>query len=366
MITVRRAAFVVVCLSLPALPLHAADFEVTRYDDPTPDDCLDEDCSLREAAIAANADTGADRILLSAGTYLLAIPGISENLSATGDLDLTQDVEIVAPGATMSILDGGALDRVLEVSGALTEVTIRGLTIRNSGASQIGVLLLSGSLTIEDSEIRANGTHGIQSASGSLTLRRSTIAENGGTGLLAFGSVGLELVNVTISENAGEELTVQASAAFDCSHCTIQDTDDGDTEVTAASSVALRFTNSIVAGNCLSTDGAIDSQGGNLEGPGDTCSFDQGSDQFSIADLQLGALADEGGPTRTQMPGSGSAAVSGALDAACASDDQRGADRPDVDCDAGADEREAARPGTPLFHDGFVQGDTEAWDFTFP
>ena len=45
--------------------------------------------SLREAVIAANAQPGADTIIVPAGTYKLTTAGSDEDMAATGDLDIT-------------------------------------------------------------------------------------------------------------------------------------------------------------------------------------------------------------------------------------------------------------------------------------
>ena len=71
----------------------AATFTVTKTAD-TNDGICDGDCSLREAIIAANANPGADTIILPAGIYTLTIPGTGEQAAATGDLDITQPVTI--------------------------------------------------------------------------------------------------------------------------------------------------------------------------------------------------------------------------------------------------------------------------------
>lgn len=46
---------------------EAASFQVTRFDDPVPDGCAVDDCSLREAVLAANALPGADTVRLWSG-----------------------------------------------------------------------------------------------------------------------------------------------------------------------------------------------------------------------------------------------------------------------------------------------------------
>ena len=92
----------------------------------TTDDELnaDSDCSLREAVQAANTDaavdgctagTGADTIVLSAGTYVLS-PGSTadEDNNASGDLDVLSDITIEGAGAATTVIDGNGTDRVLK------------------------------------------------------------------------------------------------------------------------------------------------------------------------------------------------------------------------------------------------------------
>jgi hypothetical protein len=316
---------------------------------------------LGTGAPAATVDP--DRILLSAGTYTLTIPGTSENLAATGDLDVTRDLEIVGPGAPFSIIDGGGLDRVFDV-GNDAELTLRGLTVRGAAASTMGVLVQPGeSLVVEDCEIRDNGGSGIQAGSGSsVVIRRTTIAHNTANGLIQVSPGSAHLENVTISENGGTELSIQNGPTLRCDHCTIQDLDDSGDELHSSSPAVVTMSNSIVLGSCGATDATLVSEGGNVESPGNTCHFDQASDQHLIADADVGALGDEGGPTPTHLPEAGSEAVAGGLDAGCLGPtDQRGAERPETDCDSGAVQAGAARPATPLFADGFEQGNRGAW-----
>jgi CSLREA domain-containing protein len=65
----------------------ATTYAVTRTDDPPPDGCLPQDCSLREAIIAANADSDPGVVSLQAGTYELTTPGTYEDAALAGDLD---------------------------------------------------------------------------------------------------------------------------------------------------------------------------------------------------------------------------------------------------------------------------------------
>jgi hypothetical protein len=99
-------------------------------------------------------------------------------------------------------------------------------------------------------------------------------------------------------------------------------------------------------GDCVTEEeGAITSNGYNIESPGDTCGFDpDGADQVDVSadDLKLGELADNGGPTMTHALGAGSVAIDVIPAEMCEVDtDQRGVTRPQgAMCDVGAFELE--------------------------
>jgi hypothetical protein len=70
--------------------------------------------------------------VLDAGAYLLTLPGIGEDASLTGDLDITDDIELHGAGADATLIDGGALDRVLDLRGSTPHaVRLQNLTVRN-------------------------------------------------------------------------------------------------------------------------------------------------------------------------------------------------------------------------------------------
>jgi hypothetical protein len=108
-----------------------ADFTVTRTDDPVPNGCTPQDCSLREAVIASNAGSSED-IALPPNTYTLSIagPGGAEQ----GDLDITSSVFIKTLGPGNAVIDAnGAVtgDRALEVNGP---TVLLGIEIANGVA----------------------------------------------------------------------------------------------------------------------------------------------------------------------------------------------------------------------------------------
>ncbi len=182
-------------------------------------DHTDGVCSLREAIIAANTDTGAadcaagsgaDTIVFDAGlaypgSIVLTIPGTDENAALTGDLDLSGTLIISGPGSSLLAIDGNQLDRVFEVLGG-ARVSMTGLQIThgdagaNSGGgfavNSTGVLTLTNSRVISNvatygggvwvggrlnathSEIALNHNGGIFNAGGAVILSNAQILSN--------------------------------------------------------------------------------------------------------------------------------------------------------------------------------------------
>lgn len=88
---------------------------------------VDGDCSLREALVAANTNSGVDdcaagadgqdTIVLRPVTYRLTIPGRGEDASETGDLDVTESAQLIggSSAGARARVDAAGLDRVLDV-----------------------------------------------------------------------------------------------------------------------------------------------------------------------------------------------------------------------------------------------------------
>ena len=166
---------------------NAATFVVTTTADTNDGACTVSLCSLRDAIIAANATSGANTITLPAGTYTLAIPGQNEDAAATGDLDVTGNVTINGAGALTTIIDGGALDRVLHVVNTGV-ATINNVTIRNGlapGASDGGGIFVSGNGTLTLSGVTVSNNHtttgigGGMLNNGTTTIANSIFSGNG-------------------------------------------------------------------------------------------------------------------------------------------------------------------------------------------
>lgn len=155
-------------------------------------------CTLRAAIQQANAWAGTDVVVLPAGIYALTVSGAGENAAASGDLDITDNLILNGAGAATTVIDGGAIDRVLDIADGVT-AQISGVTLRN------GFVLGSGG--------------GINNL-GSLTLRDSAVTDNvsapafgiAGGGIYHFSSgeaaVSLALDNVTVSGNGADNASV--------------------------------------------------------------------------------------------------------------------------------------------------------------
>ena len=163
--------------------------------------------------------------------------------------------------------------------------------------------------------------------SGTLTLTDSTVSANE-DGLGNEGT--LTVVNTTVSKSSRG---VHNEGVATLSHTTVS------TELAVALGVSnegvLTITNSLIDGSC---EGDVTSGGYNIESPGDTCGLDHTGDQPGVteAQLNLGPLADNGGPTQTHKPGDGGLG-----------DDSFAIDQiPEADCEAGADQRGEPRPET--------------------
>lgn len=187
------------------------------------------------------------------------------------------------------------------------------------GISNSGTLVLFNSTISNNSAPTAGG--GIAHLAGTMALTNSTVSENtafAGGGIASLAS--MELTHVTMSGN---------TAAMPSSNCIFSSSD----------SALVR--NSVLGCNCsrdITSPGAAD--GFNIESPGDTCGFDQPTDQVSVSveNLNLGPLQDNGGPTMTHALVPVSVAIDVIPEETCELvTDQRGITRPlGPGCDVGA------------------------------
>lgn len=281
------------------------------------------------------------------GTLMLSDSVLTNNQSNFGgaiyNLGKLTVVRSTITGNTASS-GGGAINNTC-CGGPIT-VTVIDSTIASNGAQNGGGINNNGLVTVIGSTLSgntANSGGGIANFGGNVTVRNSTLSGNtGGGGALAIGlsspdgaSV-VRLESTTIANNAGTPY-------------------GGGLYIVGTQPVTLR--NTIVAGNTTSggygpdCGGRIVSEGYNLIQSTANCQI-VGDTTGNITGVpaRLGALADNGGSTRTRapLPADQTNAASPAIDAgnpaapgsggtSCAAIDQRGNVRPvGVRCDIGA------------------------------
>jgi len=247
----------------------------------------------------------------------------------------------------------------------VTDSGFSGASTPSDGAALSGIFNREGgTATLIGSSISGSEINGIENA-GTMTVRRSTISGNGRFSVPVAGVGGIQntstatltLTNSTVSENSG-----QLAGGIDNSGGTLHvasSTVSGNTTSVGGSAIdnnnggMVTLRGSLIDGDCSQGTGTFTSIGHNVESPGDTCGFDQASDQAAVSNgaLNLDPLADNGGPTQTHALRAGSVAidqipVAACLDAegAALTEDQRGEARPESGgsmCDVGAFEVQA-------------------------
>ena len=400
--TRKHPLFLAALALLLVIPAQAAVFTPNEFGD-TADGTCDSHCTLRDAVLAANTRPGYDVILLKGGIYRLALAGAGEDLGATGDLDIRDELAIVGDAVTGTIIEGdiaapGWNDRVIDVlaEGRLEvqSVTVRqgrtsgqpGAGIRVAGELRLSRAIVTGNVaatstgggihiegedavaTIVQSTIHGNqaGAGGGLYIEGTLNLTNSTVSGNraltgSGGGLYFTEAAGGTLSNATIAFNSASNIASQKGGGI---------YEEGESPNTpTVDGPVLR--NTMVVGNAAGTGsidpyeatgrdcwGQIVSGGHNSIGDASSCldfTYEKGDIPGTIFDgfyPYLLPLGEFGGPTPTHAfegsnPGQGKGAD-------CEAQDQRGATRTGP-CDIGAFEETnqcVSGGGTLCLNDG--------------
>jgi len=165
MIRISVLAVLILAGCLPAV--HAANFAVTRADDPLPNGCQVGDCSLREAVLGANANGDSDVIQLPSGTFVLT----------RGTLAISNPVQLRGSTTTPTIIDGDGAQPLFSVTGSPT-VLLANMSLQAHGVHALD--LSRNALTTLDQVIVPNSdsqiwADSLTNGSGSLEIRRSEI-----------------------------------------------------------------------------------------------------------------------------------------------------------------------------------------------
>ena len=322
------------------------------------------DAALRAAFTTANGLAGPQTICIDSGLGAITLGGTELAYTAATTPALT----VLGNGITIS---GNNASRVLNATGPLTlnGVTITGGIVAGAG----GGVSANGNVTLTDSTISGNtattGAGGGLSANGTLVLTNSTISDNtgqgAGGGVWANGTAAL--TNSTISGNTattGAGGGLAANGTVTLVYATlVQNSSSVGANLDAAGGGLTSF-GSVVAqaggGGANCAVGSTTSNGFNFSddaSAGVSCHFDAATDLVGTSnDPNLGALENNGGPTPTRLPLSGSPLIDAIPLASCQADgasgittDQRGFPRPALNgCDIGAVEVQPAPPVAPI------------------
>jgi CSLREA domain-containing protein len=193
------------CALLSAAPVGATNYAVTvttTADGIHSPGCATTGtgtCSLRDAILFANTKAGTDSttitLLTNLTPYKLTLTGAGEDNAATGDLDIKANVTINGGGASATIIDGNAADRVFQVfpgyTVALNDVTIQNgaLASGNGGGIAMPTAAPAAAVTLTRCVVTNNhitGTGDVGggiSGTGTLTLNSTTVSNNSAANL---------------------------------------------------------------------------------------------------------------------------------------------------------------------------------------
>jgi CSLREA domain-containing protein len=303
------------------MPQTGAFFTVNTAEDTDDEVCSEANCSLREAINAAMEPSGSDTIRIPFTTPItldgalpdldnVVIQGTSPDGPATVDaIGMTRHF-VVTNGATVTLSRLRLINGIGDFGGSISNhgtLTLDSCTLSANAGTSGGAIFNGNTLTVSNSTINGNSTANFGGAifnAGTVTLNNSTLTDNEaakGGGALAV--------------NGGVE-------TFVVSNCTIA----GNRSQTAGSGGGLDFfgttsatlSNTILAGN--TANGALSNYGSSNTPPplisnGYNLSDDAPSgltgtgDLVNNANVNLGTLADNGGPTQTMALLIGSAAI---------------------------------------------------------
>jgi hypothetical protein len=278
---------------------------------------------------------------------LLAAPGDTVNFASgvtgtialtTGELVFGKNLTITGPGANILTVSGNNASRVFHITAGTSQISNLRIANGHTSSGGGGILLNSGSLSLNNCAVAACYAAGDGGATGgggilalgstTLSLVGSTLSGNStpdyGGGLYLFNGASATLVNSTVSGNStldafsdggGGGIYVINGSTLDVTASTIANNSSASVGggVYKGFNGTATFRNSLVAGN--SAPGAPDCKGpfvsagynliGNSTG---STGFGSTGDQLNVSPV-IGPLADNGGPTFTHALLAGSPAV---------------------------------------------------------
>jgi hypothetical protein len=353
--------FTVFLLALGSTAFASTTWYVNGVSGSDSNNCTSPSTACATIGHAISLASSGDTIMVAPATY-------TENLA------IRISLKILGANATTTIVDGGGVDRVLDIPSASARVELSQLTVQDGEASPGGGISNNGTLTMSNLTVANNkacpgheGVGGGISNNGVLAIRNSTVSGNSACGVRVDGILlpgaggGISnggMLTITNSTIAGNGATVRAGISNTRTVTINNSTISGNTGSYNIGGIGnfsgcsptcvVALQNSIVAnnagGNC---GGTMTSNGYNLSSDG-TCNF-TGPGDLNNTDPVLGLLQNNGGPTQTMSETVGSSPTIDAGNPNGCTDsqghllttDQRGYPRPgeykhDKRCDMGA------------------------------
>jgi CSLREA domain-containing protein len=229
-------AVAAVVVLLAADQAAADTFRVTRTDDPPPGKCNQQDCSLREAVLAANRHRGTDEVKLRSGVeYRLERSGDSDR---GGDLDVRSGIVVRAAAGGAATIVGSGMERVMEFKGP--------------GRSRLERMTIVGG---EDEAVRIIDRSRTGRPTATLVMRRGKVRRSEGLGISGYNSrLGVRGARVKLNDSLvfGNASGIWAQSVSLKQTRVFRNTEFGG--VFACD--RLQVTRSVVAGNATEGDSA--------------------------------------------------------------------------------------------------------------
>ena len=225
--------------------------------------CVDDVCPCSEAGIRAAVRAGGGPYTFDCdGPTTIAVDPLDGEFLIDRDVSLNGEGKLTVLFGFFSVDDQVAAE-------------LRGLTVGCGGVS-VGFA----SLTVTDSNVIESPGRGISSIGGLLEVINTTVSRSGGDGIGNGGT--MTTTSTTVSQNGGWGISTVVNR-IGCSETVITNSVVSGNELGAIANCGeVTMTNTVIEGHCA-WDGAFQSEGGNIESPGDTCGFDQPSDQVNGA-----------------------------------------------------------------------------------
>lgn len=246
-------------------------------------------CVLEKAIIAANqgATTGTGCTFSGTGSrYVFKLTG---NVSLTTDLPtITSNLIIRADNYSYTIDQTGPTARFVLRVGSAGKLTLSAIKLTNTGGDSDGVMIdAGGTFTMMNSTIDSVAAFGIFNL-GTVVITNSTIS-NSGLGLWVL-SGSATMNNSTVSGNLSDGIYVDEGASLTVSDSTL--VSNGGSGLDVDGNVVVDST--IIAQNssfgCLVRIGQITSHGYNIESPGNSCNLGGTGDRMRVPATGVGGL----------------------------------------------------------------------------